>query len=138
MDEKFFDPNYVPGAFIEHGRESMKDKFLVIRRDGTVPAWPWLVLGGRDPWAIEAARAYADAAERGGGDPDYIAHIRSMVTEMEEFPKDGDHEFGPDDPAIIQVMRDARGGKVFIAAAWDAEQVKREAEKEKLSPPWAE
>lgn len=26
-------------------------KFLVLRRDGTIPDWPWFVLGGEDPMA---------------------------------------------------------------------------------------
>lgn len=153
MDEKFFDPNYVPGAFIDEGNERMQlwryagiagGKYLVVRRDGTVPHWPHFVLAAADPWAPGALRAYADAAQAGGADGDYVESIRQLATDFEKWREDhgqGDPGAGPhrtDDPAIAQVMRDCLGGRVFIAAAWDAEQVKREAEKEKQSPPWAE
>jgi len=152
MDETFFDPNYVPGAFIEHGRKGMKlwrnvmegCKFLVVRRDGTVPEWPHFVMGARDPWAPAAMRAYADAAERDNAEPEYVQSLREEADRFEEYRQKhgaGDPEAAPhrvDDPAIVQVMRDCAGGRVFIAAAWDAEQVKREAEKETQSPPWDE
>jgi hypothetical protein len=130
MDESYFDPYRVPDAFIDHGKTMMKDKFLVIRRDGTVPEWPWFVLGGRSPWSLEAAKAYLGAAERGGADEAHLEAIRGIVAAMEAHPKGGDHEFGPDDPSILQVMRDCKGGKVFLAMAWDADQLERERKKE--------
>lgn len=37
----------------------LNGKYLVQRRDGTVPEWPWFVLGGRDPVAPWAMYAYA-------------------------------------------------------------------------------
>lgn len=78
----------VPEHFIEHGKQRMQDKYLIIRRDGTVPTMDLLA-----------------------GEID-------------------NHEFGPPDPSILQVMRDCQGGKVFIAAAWDADQLRREQEKD--------
>lgn len=36
-------------------------KYLVVRRDGTVPAWDWLVMGARDPYAPAALLGYASA-----------------------------------------------------------------------------
>ena len=36
----------------------MLAKYLVVRRDGTVPRWPWFVLGGRDQAARDAMRFY--------------------------------------------------------------------------------
>lgn len=36
------------------------NKFLVVRRDGTVPDWPYLVLGARDPAAPAALRTLAE------------------------------------------------------------------------------
>ncbi len=111
-------------------------KFLVIRRDGTIPAWPHFVLGARDPWAAIAMGAYADAAEADGADPDYVESVRAEAyrfTEYRDKHGNGDPEAGPhrvDDPSIVQVMRDCKGGKVFLAMAWDADQVKRETDKE--------
>jgi hypothetical protein len=78
----------VPEHFIEQGKQRMQDKYLIIRRDGTVPTMDLLA-----------------------GEID-------------------NHEFGPPDPSILQVMRDCQGGKVFIAAAWDADQLRREQEKD--------
>jgi hypothetical protein len=44
-------------------------KYLVLRRDGTVPDWPYLVMGAADPVVPVALRAYAVEAERVGLDP---------------------------------------------------------------------
>jgi hypothetical protein len=60
-------------------------KFLVLRRDGTVPEWPYLVIGAKDPAAPAALRAYAHAAERLGFDPVYIADIRTLADEFEQY-----------------------------------------------------
>ena len=54
---------------------------VVLRRDGTVPEWEWFVLGQRDPHAPAALRAYADHAEAGGADPQYVADLREMAEE---------------------------------------------------------
>lgn len=114
-------------------------KFLVVRRDGTIPVWPLFVMGARDPWAPAALRAYADAAEAGGAEADYVASVREEAGKFEAYRVQhgsGDPEAGPhrvDDPSVVQVMRDAIGGKIFIASAWDADQLKREIEKEKQS-----
>lgn len=60
-------------------------KYLVIRRDGTVPKWPHFVLGARDPWAPAALRAYAAAAVVGGADPEYVASIRLLARDFEVY-----------------------------------------------------
>jgi hypothetical protein len=39
--------------------QTPEGKYLVKRRDGTVPPWPHFVLGGADPIAAVALRAYA-------------------------------------------------------------------------------
>ena len=141
IDEVPVSPNYlfgkpvevtqtVPQQFIDHGKQRMKEKYLVIRRDGTVPEWPWFVLGGRSPYSLEAARAYLGAAERDGADEAHLAAIREIVSALEAYPKGGDHDDGPDDPSIVQVMQDGRGGRVFISCAWDSDQLKREQEKD--------
>jgi hypothetical protein len=95
--------------------ETQEGKYLVQRRDGTVPSWPWFVLGGRDPAAPAALMAYAWEADRLGMDPQYVADVRALAEtfknwEDTEGPGDPD---GPkhrvDDPEIIAKMRKARG-----------------------------
>lgn len=131
--------------FVQYGKQGMKlwrnvmagCKFLVVRRDGTIPAWPHFVMGARDPWAPAALRAYADAAEEGGADADYVDSLREEAAKFELYREEhgsGDPEAAPhreDDPSVVQVMRDCLGGRIFIAAAWDADQARREAERDK-------
>lgn len=112
-------------------------KFLVVRRDGTIPPWPHFVMGARDPWVPAALNAYADAAAADGADADFVADIRQLAESfvahrMQHGAGDPDApRHRTDDPSILQIMRDGLGGKIFIAAAWDAEQLKRETEKDK-------
>jgi hypothetical protein len=84
------------------------DKYLVVRRDGTVPDFPYLVIGARDPVAPAALRAYADEAERLGiGDPEWHADIRGQARDFERYRAehgDGDPEAPPhrlDDPETV-------------------------------------
>src|SRR6266852_4279170 len=84
------------------------NKFLVVRRDGTVPDWPYLVIGARDPMAPAALRAYADEAQRlGVGDQEWWDDIRGQANDFELYRKiygDGDPEAPPhrrDDPATV-------------------------------------
>lgn len=98
--------------------EFSEGKFLVVRRDGTVPAWPYFVLGARDPAAPAALRAYADAAEQGMRlghsqrfDEDYIASIRELADDFERYRHQeglGDPAAPPhrkDDPEVLRAMR---------------------------------
>jgi hypothetical protein len=111
-------------------------KFLVVRRDGTIPEWPHFVMGARDPWAPAAMRAYADAAEADGAEAEYVKSLREEAERFEEYRQKhgaGDPEAAPhrkDDPSVVQVMRDSLGGRIFIAAAWDKDQYEREMAKE--------
>jgi hypothetical protein len=84
------------------------DKYLVVRRDGTVPDFPYLVIGARDPNAPAALRAYADEAERRGiGDPEWWADIHGQASDFERYraehgvsdPEAPPHR--PDDPETI-------------------------------------
>lgn len=87
------------------------DKFLVIRRDGTVPDWPYLVIGARDPAAPAALRAYADEAGRLGMDAEYCADIRGQADDFDRYRREageGDPDAGPhrtDDPEVISRIR---------------------------------
>lgn len=91
--------------------EFSEGKFLVVRRDGSVPHWPHFVIGARDPAAPEALRAYADIAERLGFDPEYVASIRELSSDFYAYrlqQGDGDPEAAPhrkDDPRVIAAMR---------------------------------
>jgi hypothetical protein len=69
-------------------------KYLVTRRDGTIPVWPFLVLGAKDPAAPTALRAYADKCEQLGMDPEYVSNLRDLADEFEKYLK----EHGPGDP----------------------------------------
>lgn len=83
------------------------NKFLVTRRDGTVPDWPYLVLGGRDPAAPTAIRALADESQRLGMDPEYCDDLRGLANDMDEYRAEhgeGDPDAPPhreDDPEVI-------------------------------------
>lgn len=92
-------------------------KYLVKRRDGTIPAWMWFVLGERDPAAPAGLRGYADEAEKRGFDPEYVADIRTMADAWEQdlalgltTPGDPDApRHREDDPATVAEMLKARG-----------------------------
>jgi hypothetical protein len=71
------------------------DKYLVIRRDGSVPSWPKFALGACDPAAPAALRAYADAAAAAGMEPDYCDSVRALADEFEAYRK----AHGASDPA---------------------------------------
>jgi hypothetical protein len=89
-------------------------KYLVVRRDATVPAWQWFVLGERDPAAPAALRAYAYAADRMGMDREYVVDIYAMADEWEKKLDEtgpGDPDAAPhrkDDPVIIAAMRNRK------------------------------
>jgi hypothetical protein len=89
--------------------DTPEGKYLVTRRDGSIPEWPWFVIGARDPAAVCALRAYADRAEELGMDPEYIADVRAMADEWAESRLGhGDPDAPPhryDDPATIAKMR---------------------------------
>lgn len=90
-------------------------KYLVQRRDGSVPEWPYFVIGASDPAAPQALYAYATRAESHGMDPEYCADIRKLAEEFEHWRaehQDGDPDaprHREDNPAIIALMRTGRG-----------------------------
>lgn len=91
--------------------EFSEGKFLVVRRDGTSPHWPHFVLGARDTVAPTALRAYADEAERQGFEAEYVASIRELASDFDEYRSEqgqGDPEAPPhrkDDRQVIKAMR---------------------------------
>ena len=88
-------------------------KYLVTRRDGTIPQWPYIVLAASDPAAPAALRAYADAAELEGMDPEYVQDIRDLADSFQDYRVrngSGDPDaprHRTDDPATIEKMRGA-------------------------------
>lgn len=94
--------------------ETPEGKYLVKRRDGSVVEWPNFVIGARDPAASTALRAYADAAEKLNMSAGYVADIRWLANEFEQYRKecgDGDPDRGKhreDDPEIIAETRHGR------------------------------
>lgn len=95
--------------------ETKEGKYLVKRRDGTVPRWPYFVIGGADPVAPVALRAYADEAERLGLDPAYVADVRAMASWFADWREEygeGDPDaprHRVDDPATVAEMAKGRG-----------------------------
>lgn len=96
-----------------NAEETREGKYLVLRRDGTVPEWPYFVIGAADKAAPDALRAYADAAEFAGMDPEYVADLRQLAYEfvvwrLEHGPGDPDApRHRTDAPDIIAKMRGA-------------------------------
>lgn len=96
-------------------KEFTEGKFLVVRRDGTIPHWPHFVLGARDPAATAGLLAYAEKARELGFDPEYCDSVVELATK--DFPEylekegPGDPEAPPhreDYPDIIAIMRGER------------------------------
>lgn len=77
-------------------------KYLVIRRDGTVPKWPHFVLGARDPWAPAALLAYAEAAAKGGADHEYVDSILLLTQDFQRYRE----RTGDGDPPAVKHRTD--------------------------------
>lgn len=73
---------------------NMFNKYLVLRRDGTVPEWPYLVLGAKDPAVPFAIEALADESQRQGMDADYVSDLRRLADYFDYFR----HTYGEGDP----------------------------------------
>lgn len=90
-------------------------KYLVTRRDGTIPQWPYFVIAASDPAAPAALWAYAKACEENGMDPEYVADLKKLSGDFGIWR--GLHGAGDpdaprhrtDDPATIEKMRQAHG-----------------------------
>ena len=87
------------------------EKYLVVRRDGSVPKWPKFVLGARDPAAPAAMRAYAEQAEKLGMEPEYVSMVHEMADQFERYRADkgpGDPDAPPlersDDAAVVEAL----------------------------------
>ena len=93
-----------------NNKETPEGKYLVKRRDGTIPEWPSIVLGARDPNAPAALIAYAAEAIKNDMDLDFVQDIIHLAMDFKEYRKEhgtGDPDSGPnvtDDPDIIKEM----------------------------------
>jgi hypothetical protein len=109
----------MPGLWI-NDPETPEGKYLVLRRDGSGPKWPHFVLGGKDPAAPAALRAYARACHNLGYDHAYVRDIHKLAWQFEGYqalngntwsyptpdsqPPDGVRH-RVDDPRILALMR---------------------------------
>ena len=100
------------------------EKYLVVRRDGSIPKWPKFVIGARDPAGPAALRAYAKAAEALGMDAEYVANVLGLADQFERYRKDeggGDPDAPPldrfDDPGVVEALR---GNPAGIAVHTDS------------------
>lgn len=89
--------------------EYSEGKYLVVRRDGTVPEWPHFVLGGYDPCAAIALHAYAAEARSRGWDEEYVGSIEALACEFEalanvEREKKSDPYAGPHRKDLTEVI----------------------------------
>ncbi len=92
--------------------ETSEGKYLVKRRDGTIPEWPHFTLGAKDPCAPAALRAYATYAWAVCKlDEAYCRSVMLLADEFEAYRKEhgeGDPDRGrhrEDDPVIIAEMK---------------------------------
>ena len=91
--------------------DTPEGKYLVKRRDGSVPPWPHFVLGGADPAAEHALHSYANKAHELGYNPGFVAGVRQWANEFAKYRAEhgnGDPDRGKhreDDPATIAEMK---------------------------------
>jgi hypothetical protein len=94
---------------------SLSAKYLVVRRDATIPKWPAFVLGARDPAAPAALRAYAKAAREMGMEEEYVQNVLLLADNFDQYrhvegagdPDNQSQRF--DDPGVIEAMRGEPG-----------------------------
>jgi hypothetical protein len=90
-------------------------KYLVTRRDGTIPQWPYFVIAASDPAAPAALFAYAQRCEKLCMDPEYVADLKQLASDFGIWR--GQHGEGDpdaprhrtDDPETIAKMAQAQG-----------------------------
>lgn len=100
--------------------EFSEGKYLVVRRDGTIPKWPHFVIGGDDYAGPAGLHAYAKEARRLGYDPAYCDSILELADDFasravnaaawaaKSGTKGADPDAPPhrkDNPAVIAMMR---------------------------------
>lgn len=105
------------GGLWRNDEKTKGGKYLVVRRDGSIPAWPWFVLGARDEAAPFALTAYASCCEDLGMDPDYVKDVRALASEFRRYAEEhghGDPTAPPeskDNPAVVSALATAGTGE---------------------------
>lgn len=114
-------------------KDYSEGKFLVVRRDGSIPHWPHFVLGARDPASIAALLAYAQAARDYEYDEEYCKSVEELADTFKDYREThgtGNPPAGPhrrDNQKVISAMR---GKKVFILVKPDRDNSKPAVEEE--------
>src|ERR1017187_4933248 len=102
------------GGLWRNNPETPEGKYLVKRRDGTIPEWPNFVLGAKDPAAPAALEAYAKEAIAQGFNPQYVDDVLWLAEQFRAYRRKyglGDPDRGrhrKDDAATIQEMRNGK------------------------------
>lgn len=90
----------------------MKAKYLVVRGDGSIPEWGSFVLSHDDAATPLALRAYAQALEMQGREPELVRDVLELVEALEARPPRAtapEREPGAEVPAIVRMMRGEGG-----------------------------
>jgi len=89
----------------------LSEKYLVVRRDGSIPKWPKFVIGARDPAAPAALRAYAHTIRELGMSEEYAEMVDQMADQFERYRREegaGDPDAAPldrtDDPGVLEAL----------------------------------
>jgi hypothetical protein len=94
-------------------------KYLVVRRNGSIPEWPWFVLGARDPSAPAALIAYAKDCDLRGVSAQYVTDVMALAEQFERYaaehgygdPTSPPEEKDKDNPAIVSALATAGTGE---------------------------
>ena len=98
-------------GLFRNNEATQEGKYLVKRRDGTIPVWPSFVLGARDPAAAAALRSYSKAAKANGIDLQYCTEVMTLAAQFDEYRAVhgvGEPDTGYDlidDPDIVAEMQ---------------------------------
>jgi hypothetical protein len=105
------------GGLWRNDEKTKGGKYLVVRRDGSIPPWPWFVLGARDPAAPFALLAYASCCEDLEMDPAYVSDVRALKSEFSRYAEENGHgdptapPESKDNPAIVAAIVTAGTGE---------------------------
>lgn len=128
-------------------------KYLVVRRDGTIPEWGHFVMAEGDPAVPAGLRAYAAEARRLMMDEEYCASIESLADDYDRATvqrasdaavlgvKGADPDAGPhrkDNPAVVEMMRgngdlSVYAGRGLGPTTYTDEEIERAAIEHRIS-----
>lgn len=102
-------------GLFRNDEKTKEGKYLVKRRDGTIPDWPFFVIAASDPAAPTAINAYARKARNLGMDEQYVADLFRLANEFDEWRENngnGDPDaprHREDDPDTVSQMAKGKG-----------------------------